>query len=285
MRISIEKKSGYCAGVLRVVELADEILEKGEELYSLGQVVHNELEINRLVEKGLKIISKEELKRLHNCKVLLRAHGEPPDTYEIASGNNIEIIDGTCPIVRKIQERIRIVGNRNEQVIIFGKLDHPEVQGLRAQVKEAPEVIRTAEEANIIKLSEKVHLYAQTTMDTEEFGHISSVLSQRIKEKGGDLTIHNTICGHVSHRKPGLIEFAQRHDMIIFLAGSNSSNGKILFEACKARNERCYFVADYNEIKKDWFKGIKSVGISGATSTPRWQIEKAYERVRMLTSN
>ena len=283
MRISIEEKSGYCSGVLRVVRLADQILDRGEELFCLGQIVHNELEVKRLVEKGLKFINNEDLSKLHDCKVLLRAHGEPPETYEIARNNNIEIFDGTCPIVKRIQRRIRKDGTNGGQVIIFGKIDHPEVRGLRAQVKGRVDVIRTEEEAEKIKLSDVIYLYAQTTMDAEMYRRVSSILRKRTREQGGEIMVNDTICGNVSHRLPGLKKFAKENDVIVFIAGSNSSNGRMLFEMCKAENERSHFITDHDEIRKEWFLNAGSIGISGATSTPRWQIEKAYEIVNKMT--
>ncbi len=285
MKISIEEKSGFCVGVLRVVELAENILDQGGELYCLGQIVHNESEVKRLVNKGLKLITHNDLPHLHNCKLLLRAHGEPPETYEIARKNNIEIIDGTCFIVKKIQNRIKKDDVGQEKIIIYGKINHPEVKGLRAQVKDNAEIIGTLEEAKNIPLSGKVHLYAQTTMDPEKYNNIASLLKMRLKNEGGELKINHTICGQVSHRKPGLVKFAKENDLLIFMAGSNSSNGRMLFEACKAENDRCYYITDHQEIKKEWFSNVESVGITGATSTPRWQIKNAYERVKKLTKN
>lgn len=282
MRINVEEKSGFCSGVLRVVRLADQILDSGEDLYCLGQIVHNELEVKRLMDKGLKFISYEDLNNLHDCRVLLRAHGEPPETYQIAKNNNIEIIDGTCPIVKRIQNRIRRDGINGGQVIIFGKINHPEVRGLKAQVKGRIYIIGSEEEAERIELSDKIYLYAQTTMDAEKYRNISSILKRRIHDKGGELVVNKTICGYVSHRLPGLIRFAKENDVIVFIAGSNSSNGRMLFSMCRAENERSHFITDPEEIKKDWFVNAESIGISGATSTPRWQIEKAYQIVENM---
>jgi 4-hydroxy-3-methylbut-2-en-1-yl diphosphate reductase len=289
MMISIEEKSGFCFGVVRAVKQADTILDRGEELFCLGQIVHNELEVKRLSAKGLKFVTNEDLSRLFNCKLLLRAHGEPPETYEIAEKNNIEIIDGTCPIVKRIQNRIKKDGINEEsdrvQVIIFGKSNHAEVRGLRAQVPEKTIVIGTEKEADEIQLLTKVHLYAQTTMDSEKYFNIASIIKKRLEKTGGELVINNTICGHVSHRKPGLVKFARKHDLIIFMGGSNSSNGRMLFEACKEENENCHYITDPEDIRKDWFIDVESVGISGATSTPRWQLEKVAEKVKEITGD
>jgi len=283
MKISIEEKSGFCSGVLGVVKLADDILDRGEELYCLGQIVHNDLEVKRLIDKGLKFIDYEDLTLLHHCKVLFRAHGEPPETYQIARNNNIEIIDGTCPIVKKIQERIKKVGVNQEQIIIFGKVNHPEVRGLRTQVPYNVTVINSVEEANEVQLSDKVHLYAQTTMDADSYKEVSCILNGRVRGQGGQLMINKTICRHVSHRKPGLKKFARNNDIIIFIAGINSSNGRMLFETCRKENPQCYFVTHIEVIKKEWFLNAGSIGICGATSTPRWQIEEAYEKIGKLT--
>ena len=288
MKISIEENSGFCFGVIRAVKLADTILDKGEELYCLGQIVHNELEVIRLTAKGLKFVSNDDLPRLKNCKLLLRAHGEPPETYEIAERNNIEIIDGTCPIVKRIQNRIRKDGmneeNNREQVIIFGKENHPEVRSLKAQVPGKTIVIGSEKEAGEVELKDKVYLYAQTTMDSEKYINVASVLQKRLEDTGGELILNNTICGHVSHRKPGLVTFAKENEMIIFLAGHNSSNGKMLFEACRSENKRSFYITSPEDIRKEWFAGIESVGISGATSTPRWQIELVVEKVKEIAN-
>ncbi len=289
MKVSIEEKSGFCFGVVRAVKQADKILDQGEELFCLGQIVHNELEVKRLAAKGLKFVTNEDLPNLSNCKLLLRAHGEPPETYEIANKNNIEIIDGTCPIVKRIQNRIKkdgIIKDTNSvQVIIFGKSNHAEVRGLRAQVPDRTIVIGTEKEANEIELSGRVHLYAQTTMDSGMYFNIASLLQKRLEKTGGELIINNTICGHVSHRKPGLVKFARKNDLIIFMGGSNSSNGRMLFEACREENKNCYYITDPEDIRKEWFVDIESVGISGATSTPRWQLEKVMEKVKQITGS
>ena len=288
MIIRIEENSGFCFGVVKAIGLADSILDSGEELYCLGQIVHNELEVKRLSSKGLKFITNADLPNLKNCKLLLRAHGEPPGTYEIAEKNNIEIIDGTCAIVKRIQKKIRNDGTQidlsADQIIIFGKTDHPEVRGLVAQVPEKTVVIESLKEAQEVALSGRVYLYAQTTMNPEVFTEIGIILKERLKKSGGELRINNTICPHVSHRKPGLLRFAKENDVIIFVAGSNSSNGKMLYESCKQENERTYYVTEINMIRKEWFDNMETVGISSATSTPQWQIKEVFEKVKELTN-
>jgi 4-hydroxy-3-methylbut-2-enyl diphosphate reductase len=286
MKIRIEEKSGFCYGVIKAVDLADSILDKGEILYSLGQIVHNETEVKRLEKKGLKTISHTDLVSLQDCKMLIRAHGEPPSTYEIARQNRIELIDGTCPIVRKIQSGIASKASEKDTlIVIFGKKDHPEVQGLFGQSPGKSIVIQTAEEAGELPFSPVIHLYSQTTMDIDAFQVIVSLLKQKQEMRGGELFTHNTICGHVSHRKPGLQKFAKESDVLIFVGGKLSSNGKVLFEVCKQANPRSHFIGDPDELKDSWFEGIDSVGIAGATSTPRWQIEMVAGKIRELTES
>jgi 4-hydroxy-3-methylbut-2-enyl diphosphate reductase len=286
INISIEEKSGFCYGVVRVVELADRILDNGEILYSLGQIVHNEMEVQRLEQKGLKIISRKELTNLHDCKMLIRAHGEPPSTYEISKNNNIELIDGTCPIVRKIQLAIAARAEENGVlIVIFGKKDHPEVEGLFAQAPSRTIVIQSVEEVPKLPVSANLHFYSQTTMDSEFFRAIVSQLERKQKNEGGKLEVHNTICGHVSHRRPGLQKFASENDIIIFVGGKHSSNGKVLFQVCKDVNSNSYYVGHPDELMRPWFDGARQIGVAGATSTPHWQIEQVAEKIRMLTNS
>ncbi len=281
MKIRIEEKAGFCYGVVKAVGMADEILNRGETLYSLGQMVHNEMEVKRLEQKGLIIISHEELASLRNCKILIRAHGEPPSTYEIARKNNIELIDGTCPIVKKIQAGIlsRAV-EKDTLIVIFGKADHPEVKGLYGQSPENSIIIQSAEETGELPFAPVIHLYSQTTMDSDAFLVIVSLIEQKQKLSGGKLIVHNSICGHVSHRKPGLEKFAAENDVVIFVGGTKSSNGKVLFQICKEVNPKSYFIGSPGELDDSWFSGAESVGITGATSTPRWQIEEIAGKIR-----
>jgi 4-hydroxy-3-methylbut-2-enyl diphosphate reductase len=274
MNIHIEENSGFCYGVVKVVDMADKILDNGEILYCLGQIVHNEMEVSRLEKKGLKTISHEDLSSLHDCRLLIRAHGEPPSTYEIAKKNRIVIIEGTCPIVHNIQLAIASrASEKDSMIVIFGKKDHPEVRGLFEQAPDKTVIIKSEEEALKLPVSANLHLYSQTTMDSDAFHNITSVFEMKQNQEGGKLRVHNTICGHVSHRRPGLIKFALENDIIIFVGGRQSSNGKVLFQVCKAANPRSHYVGCPDELVKSWFDGIENVGVAGATSTPRWQIE------------
>jgi len=283
MKIRIEEKSGFCYGVARAVEMADAILDKGEPLYSLGHIVHNEIEVKRLEKKGLQTITHDDLSLLNDCKMLVRAHGEPPSTYEIAKKNNIEIIDGTCPIVKKIQSGISTrASEKNALIVIFGKKGHPEVEGLFGQAPERTLIISSVEEAAKLPFSLNLHLYSQTTMDSDAFDSVISIVEKKQSEEGGKLMLHNTICGHVSHRKPGLQKFAAENDLIIFVGGKHSSNGKVLFRVCKDVNPKSFYIGHPDELQTSWFAGVESVGIAGATSTPRLQIEEVEARIKEL---
>ena len=291
MKISIEEKSGFCFGVTRVIGIAEEILDRGETLYCLGQIVHNENEVKRLIKKGIIFIEKEDLMHLHDVKVLIRAHGEPPETYRIAKENNIELIDGTCPIVSRLQKRIRedhITGGRERKIIIYGKKDHPEVVGLTGQTDNQALVVTNPDMLKELPLSSDISLYAQTTMDMEGFNRLRKTLEGAMKSSGlstDNLRIHDTICRHISHRQPGIRNFAAGNDAVIFVAGKKSSNGKVLYEVCRSVNEKSYFVSDPVEVKREWLIHAESVGICGATSTPRWLLEEVAARVDQLTKN
>ncbi len=291
VKISIEEKSGFCFGVTRVIGKAEEILDRGEKLYCLGQIVHNESEVRRLIEKGIIFIEKEDLERLHGVKVLIRAHGEPPETYRIAEKNNIELIDGTCPIVSRLQKRIRDdhgSGGQGRKIIIYGKKDHPEVVGLTGQTDNQALVITNPDMLKDVQLSPDVSLYAQTTMDTGGFIRLREALESAMERSGYStekLRINDTICRHISHRQPGIRKFAAENDVVIFVAGKKSSNGRVLYEVCKSVNANSYFVSDPEEVRKEWFERAEKAGICGATSTPRWLLEDVASRVDELTKN
>lgn len=291
MDIRIEEKSGFCFGVTRVIKKAEEILDAGEQLYCLGQIVHNESEVKRLVAKGIVFIEKEQMEQLHDVKVLIRAHGEPPETYRIAKRNNIELVDGTCPIVKKLQQKIREnYENRDDdrQIIIYGKKDHPEVVGLTGQTENEAIVISDPEKLKDLKLNHNVSLYSQTTMDTDGFKMLKQKLVERLGEEPdnqGHLDINDTICRHISHRQPGIRKFAAENDVVIFVAGKKSSNGKVLFDVCKTVNENSYLVSFADELKEEWFRDATSAGICGATSTPRWLLEEVAQKVGGFTIN
>lgn len=291
MKISIEEKSGFCFGVTRVIKQAEDILDTGETLYCLGQIVHNESEVKRLVDKGIIFIEKDDLETLHDVKVLIRAHGEPPETYRIAEKNNIELVDGTCPIVQRLQKKIRQDWERrtkDSQIIIYGKKDHPEVVGLTGQTSNEAVVVSNPAALNDMELSGHVSLYSQTTMDTDGFVRITNELRERMNAWGegeSNLVINDTICRHISHRQPGLRKFAKASDVIIFVAGKKSSNGRVLFDVCRTVNPKSYLVSFPEELEPSWVENASSVGVCGATSTPRWLLEQVAGKVREFTKN
>lgn len=290
MLVEIDVNSGFCFGVKNAVEIAEEALLNGEKVYSLGQIVHNDIEVERLAGLGLISIDHEQFKELKNEKVLIRAHGEPPDTYEIAHKNNITIIEATCPIVKKLQSRIRDIWERsktkNGQVIIFGKPGHAEVIGLMGQTNNEAILINKKEELKSIDLGKDVYLFSQTTMSVKDYRDIAETIIKKMEEQGIDAELHfhkfNTICGQVSNREPKLKAFARKHGVIVFVSGKESSNGKILFEVCRKENPDTYFVSSPDEIRKEWFTGKSSVGVCGATSTPKWLIENVRDRISLM---
>lgn len=290
MEVEIDKQSGFCFGVQNAVEIAEEALLNGEKVFSLGPIVHNDKEVDRLSTLGLVSIDHEEFGNLKNCKVLIRAHGEPPETYKIAEKNNISIIEATCPIVRKLHSKIRETWIRIKkgegQVVIFGKPGHAEVVGLMGQINNEGVLVSGPDDLNKIDISKPVYLFAQTTMSVKEYSNLTDTLRTRMEEYGiADLSktliINKTICGQVSNREPHLKAFAKKHDTIIFVSGRESSNGKMLYSVCKNVNPDTHFVSTHEELDKSWFKGKKSIGICGATSTPKWLIEN----IRDIISN
>jgi 4-hydroxy-3-methylbut-2-enyl diphosphate reductase len=269
--------------VNKVIAMAEQILDRGEKLYCLGQIVHNEAEAERLERKGMIFIDHNQFSQLFNARVLIRAHGEPPSTYKIAEEQNIELIDGTCPIVLK---SCSAEAGKKTQVIIYGKENHPEVIALRGQTDNKAFVVKELRDLEKIRIEKEVELFSQTTMSIPGFKQISDTLEKKILEKYGtveDFHVHNTICGHVSHRKPGLMKFATDNEIVVFVAGKSSSNGKVLFDVCKKANERSFFISSPIELKKEWFHGVRSTGICGATSTPRWLMEEVASAIKKLT--
>jgi 4-hydroxy-3-methylbut-2-en-1-yl diphosphate reductase len=281
MKINIDPQAGFCFGVTRVVSKAEEIIREQGKLYCLGEIVHNKQEIKRLEELGLITISQKEFLTLSDCRVLIRAHGEPPETYEHARKNNIELIDGTCPIVLKLQDRIKSDYSENHpkgiQIVIFGKKDHAEVRGLAGQTSYQTIIMESEDDFDKIDFSKPVHLYAQTTMGTDQYQHLQDLLVQRIKAAGAEpqtLKCTSSICRQVSGRIPGLRQFCTRHDVVLFVSYQQSSNGKLLYAQCKAINERTHFMTDSHDFRSEWFTNARSIGITGATSTPRWLLEE-----------
>jgi 4-hydroxy-3-methylbut-2-enyl diphosphate reductase len=286
MVVEIDRQSGFCFGVQNAVEIAEKALLNGEKVFSLGPIVHNDKEVDRLSSLGLVSINLEEFEKLKNCKVLIRAHGEPPETYKIAEENNLTIIEATCPIVKRLQSKIRETWLRTKesagQVVIFGKPGHAEVVGLLGQINNEGILVSGPDDFSKIDISKPVYLFSQTTMSVKEYSNFSDILRTKMEEKGifepgKSLVINKTICGQVSNREPHLKTFAKKHDTIIFVSGSESSNGKMLYSVCKNVNTDTHFVSSPDEIDKSWFTGKKSVGICGATSTPKWLIENIHD--------
>lgn len=295
MRVEIDQHSGCCNGVRRAIEQAEQVLSQNGALYSLGAIVHNETEMDRLRQKGLSTIGYEDLKNIQNTVVLFRAHGEPPAVYNIAKGNNIEIIDCTCPVVLQLQKKIAStyleISPLGGQIVIFGKKGHAEVNGLVGQVDGNAIVVEKVEDIQQI-LSEgtidparPIALFSQTTKDPDQFSRLGDILKEAVTKAFGDdsqLSVFNTICRQVSSRHPNLIEFAKGHTVIIFVCGKESSNGKILSQLCASVNPRTYSVEHHNEIDPQWFSPDDSVGICGATSTPKWQLEEVANYLKNL---
>jgi 4-hydroxy-3-methylbut-2-en-1-yl diphosphate reductase len=290
MVVETDDRSGFCFGVQNAVEIAEEALLKGEKVYSLGPIVHNDMEVERLSTLGLVSISHKEFRNLNNCKVLIRAHGEPPETYRIAEKNNITIIEATCPIVKKLQARIREIRTTtskcNGQIVIFGKPGHAEVVGLMGQTHGEGILVSGPDDLKKIDMTRTVCLFAQTTMSVRDYNDIAGrIRSMMLKVDGNPdelLHVHNTICGQVSNREPHLESFSKEHDVIIFVSGRESSNGKMLYSVCKSVNPNTYFVSSPDEIDRKWFEGKKTAGVCGATSTPKWLIEKINDMIKEI---
>jgi 4-hydroxy-3-methylbut-2-en-1-yl diphosphate reductase len=290
MVIEADSNSGFCFGVRNAVAIAEKALLKGENVFSLGPIVHNDKEVDRLASLGLVSINYEEFAKLRDCKVLIRAHGEPPETYLTAERNNIEIIEATCPIVKKLQSRIRQswteIKEGNGQVVIFGKPGHAEVIGLLGQINNEGILASGTEDIPVIDITKPVHLFAQTTMSTADYSRFTGQLRSSMIEKGinpeENLIVHRTTCVQVSNREPQLRAFAGKHDVIIFVSGKESSNGKMLYSVCKSINPDTHFISSPEELDSSWFTGKKSAGVCGATSTPKWLIEKTCEVIRLL---
>jgi 4-hydroxy-3-methylbut-2-enyl diphosphate reductase len=274
MEITIDAQSGFCFGVVYAIAMAEEWLDEHGTLYCLGDIVHNDAEVSRLREKGLKIIDHDDLERIRDSAVLIRAHGEPPETYRVALKNNIRLIDASCPVVLKLQNRVRNAYEEDAQIVIYGKRGHAEVNGLVGQTHGNAVVVTTPEEAESLDYSRPMHLFSQTTKSTAAFYALSAQIENRAKEAGVDFKANDTICRQVSNREPQLRKFAADYDVVVFVAGSKSSNGKVLFEVCQGVNPRTHFVSGPAELRDEWFAGAASVGVCGATSTPMWLMEE-----------
>lgn len=293
MKVNVDKSAGFCWGVVRTIDIAESelrSLKNGETLYCLGDVIHNPMEIERLKKEGLETITINDLPNVRNGKVLIRAHGEPPSTYERAKELGVDIVDATCPVVWKVQQRIKKFYDQGYQVVIYGKQDHAEVIGLAGQTNGEAIVIKSLDEIGKVNLEKKTVLFSQTTMDKETFHKLKEEFQRRIKElivdtfddEAKEFHAKDTICGQVSGRDKKLREFARQHDIMIFVAGRNSSNGKVLYHICHEANPRTYFVEEESELRHEWFKGVDSVGISGATSTPQWLMERLKKSIEEM---
>lgn len=278
LTVHIDQNSGFCFGVVYAIEMAEEILDREGHLFCLGDIVHNDEEVRRLERKGLKIISHEELRSLRDEKVLIRAHGEPPSTYQLAIDNNLELIDASCPVVLKLQNRIKNSHDKQEPIYIYGKHGHAEVVGLLGQTNNKAVVFQDISELEVDSLPRKMTLYSQTTKSTDNFYEIKNTL----ETAGIEVTAHDTICRQVSNRDIELREYARKFDKIIFVSGTKSSNGKVLYSICKENNPFSYFVSNKTEINPDWFNVNDTVGICGATSTPMWLMEEVKEAISSL---
>lgn len=283
VEVEIDEGSGFCFGVVTAIHKAEEELAKGEKLYCLGDIVHNSREVERLRTMGLITINREEFKQLKNAKVLLRAHGEPPETYAIARANHIDIIDATCPVVLRLQKRIKqeYLEGDEKQIVIYGKNGHAEVLGLVGQTDGKAIVIEKAEEARQLDLSKNIRLFSQTTKSLDEFQEIVTYIKKNISPDS-TFEYYDTICRQVANRMPKLREFAIAHDLIFFVSGKKSSNGKMLFEECLKVNGNSHLIDNEKEIDPNLLRGVESIGVCGATSTPKWLMEKIYQHIRKL---
>ncbi len=283
MIVEIDKGSGFCFGVVNAINKAEEELENGETLYCLGDIVHNSHEVERLNSKGLKIINHEEFAELRNAKVLLRAHGEPPETYQLARKNNITIIDATCPVVLQLQKKIKKVYDEMHkegvQILIFGKTGHAEVNGLVGQTDANAIVIESIKDLDKVDFNKDITLFSQTTKAIDHFMDIVSEINDRISDDA-QFHYYDTICRQVANRMPNIRVFAANHDVILFVSGKKSSNGKALYDECLKVNKNSFLISDETEILPEFFRGAQSVGICGATSTPKWLMEKVEDSVR-----
>jgi len=283
MKVDIDKNSGFCFGVVNAIDIAEKALKEGKSLYCLGDIVHNGQEIKRLEKLGLKIISHQHYSKLKNCTVLIRAHGEPPETYRIAKENNITLIDATCPVVLTLQKRIRKAYEETKphdgQVVIFGKKGHAEVVGLVGQTNEKAIILEDKSGLDKIDYSKPVTLFSQTTRPVKKLKALAREIQTRAHENVS-VKINDTICRQVANRVPQLEKFAGEYDIILFVSGKKSSNGKFLFEVCKQKNGNTHFVTEIDDLKESWFTKANKTGICGATSTPQWLMEDVANWVR-----
>lgn len=278
LKVTIDKSSGFCFGVVYAIDMAEDILDQEEYLYCLGDIVHNDEEVERLRVKGLRIIDHEKLKELYNEKVLIRAHGEAPSTYELALANNLTLIDASCPVVLKLQNRIKNTHDDGEKILIFGKHGHAEVIGLQGQTDGEALVFMDIAELDNVELPNKFTLYSQTTKSVDKFYQIKEELISR----GYEVKANDTICRQVSNRYDELERFVKDFDRIVFVSGKKSSNGKVLYDVCKKYNDNSYFISNVEELDQTWFQPNDKIGICGATSTPMWLMEQVKAELESL---
>ena len=281
LNIEIDSGSGFCFGVTTAIKKAEEELAKGSTLYCLGDIVHNGMECERLKQMGLITINHDEMAHLHNVKVLLRAHGEPPETYDLARRNNIEIIDATCPVVLQLQKRIKAQYEAGGSIVIFGKKGHAEVLGLVGQTDGRAVVIEQFDDVRRLDFQHDIFLFSQTTKSLDEFHRIIEYIQQHISPTA-TFKSFDTICRSVANRMPNISQFASRHDLILFVCGRKSSNGKVLFNECQRVNPNTHLVEGPDEIDPSWLQGVETIGICGATSTPKWLMEQCRDAILAL---
>lgn len=285
MRVVIDENSGFCFGVVRAITCAEEALKGCDEVYSLGDIVHNRVEVQRLQSLGLNTITHSDMESLRGKRLFIRAHGEPPSTYHKAQSLSIDVVDATCPVVANLQKRVKQAYEKMQQVkgsvVLLGKRGHAEVVGLTGQVDDKVIVIERKEDLELIDFSKSIYFLAQTTQSISLFQELAEMMRLRL-EDGATLEVHDTICRQVANRESHLEEFSRSHDVILFVAGRKSSNGKVLSEVCKAVNSRTYLIEEPDEVNAEWLEGVESVGVCGATSTPRWLMQQVARRVTTL---
>ncbi len=281
MRVEIDNESGFCFGVVRAISEAEGALQSGA-IASLGDIVHNRVEVQRLEALGLRTISHEDIPTIAGERMLIRAHGEPPRTYALAKEYGIKVIDATCPVVAALQRKVKVAYEKmcavGGTVVILGKRGHAEVVGLTGQVNEQAVVVECEDDLEQIDFSRPIYFLSQTTQSIEKFNRLAQVMTKRLPSNDM-LTVDDTICRRVSSREEHLRKFARQHDVIIFVCGRKSSNGKVLYNICRQENERSYNIEEASELQKEWFEGAESVGICGATSTPKWLMESIAEAI------
>lgn len=291
MQVTIDANSGYCFGVEFAIQMAEDEMNEDGTLYCLGDIVHNSMEVNRLHSKGLRIINREQLKELRDCKVLIRAHGEPPETYELAMKNNIELVDASCPVVLKLQNRVKNAYDKmfqqDGQIVIYGKPGHAEVIGLAGQTKEEAIIVMQDEDLDQIDFTKPVTLFSQTTKSTKGFYRMRSMIKEKLEAANVGLeeiyyNANDSICRQVSNREPQMERFSQQHDVVLFVSGKKSSNGKALFGVCLNFNPHSYFIENETEIDPKWLQEATSVGICGATSTPMWLMQQVADHIEKM---